>query len=347
MKKSQETKKLLSIGGQAVLEGVMMRAPKGISLAVRRPDGSIMTQYDPYTPPSEKNKFYGLPIVRGVVNFVDMMKVGMKTMTIAAGVLGMDEEPSKFEKWMAKKLGKTVDQIVIGFAIVLAVVLSAGLFIALPSFIGSLVAKGQSDFLLNLVEGVSRLAIFIAYIAAVSAMRDIKRVFMYHGAEHKVIATYEAGEELTVENARTKTKLHPRCGTNYMFLVMMVAIVFFSLLNVGSDIVLRIVTRLVCLPLVAGLAYEVLKAAANSNGFIARAVRWPGLQIQRMTTAEPDDSMLEVAIVAFNIAKDPQEYYAEKAKAEAAAASKESEADSMESDAGSISGIPIEQMQEA
>ncbi|MPM75716.1 hypothetical protein SDC9_122710 [bioreactor metagenome] len=296
--------KRCTIGGQAVLEGVMMKAPDAVAIAVRKPSGEIVTQYTKYDPPSKKHRWMGWPIIRGVVNFVDMIKLGVNTISYSAKVLEIDEEkPSKVDQYVAKKTGKAAEDVMMSFAVVLSLALSIGLFFVLPTLIAKpLTALVKSTVLRNLIEGLIRLAIFIIYVASISLMKDIRRVYMYHGAEHKTIACYENEEELTIENARKYTRLHPRCGTNYMLLVMAISILIFTLFGWNSNIFIRILIRLAMLPVVAGVAYEVLKLAAKSDNIFARIVRWPGVMLQKLTTREPDDGMLEVAITAFNLA---------------------------------------------
>ncbi len=303
--------RVASIGGQALMEGVMMKSPTVMAMAVRKPDGTIITDYSRYTPWSEKSRFFALPIVRGCVNFIDSMVTGMKAMTFSTEALGLEEEePSKFEKWLSEKLGKGTDQIVIGIAVILAMLMSVGLFIALPSFLSSMIAgRLQSAFATNLIEGVLRIVIFIGYLVAVSKIKDMKRVFMYHGAEHKTIACYENELPLTIENAAKMNRLHPRCGTNYMFLVMMISILFFSLLGFNGHWALKILLRIVCLPAVAGISYEALRLAGKSDSLLARIIRWPGIKLQLITTAEPEPDMLEVAIASFELAQDPDTFY--------------------------------------
>lgn len=333
-KEEQQVKRIASIGGQALMEGVMMKSPDTIAMAVRKEDGTITTDCKSYTPWSEKHKFMGWPIVRGCVGFVDSLVTGMKAMTFSTEALDFeDEEPSKFELWLSEKLGKGIDQIVIGVAVVLAIVLSVGLFIALPSFLGSIVARGaDSAFVTNLAEGLFRMVIFLGYLILISKFKDMKRVFMYHGAEHKTIACYESELPLTVENAQKMDRLHARCGTNYMFLVMLVSILFFSLLGFNGHWALKILLRILCLPAVAGISYEVLRAASKSDALWARIARWPGLKLQLITTSEPDPDMLEVAIVSFNLALDSEafykehpEYRPEEAKSDIAALTEESQ----------------------
>lgn len=298
-----ERKRCASVGGQAVLEGVMMKNPEsGMALAVRRTDGTIVEEFYCSKKKHKKGSFPTWPVVRGVYAFVESLVSGMKITTRSGELLGEEftEEPTKFEKWLSSKLGKSATDIAMGVAVVLAIGLSFGLFVFLPSFLVSLF-KLESSFVISLLEGVVRLVIFLGYVAAISLMKDIKRVFMYHGAEHKTIACYEAEGEMTPENIMNYTRFHARCGTNYLLLVMVVSILFFACIPVKAFLP-RLATRLLFLPVVAGLGYEVLKAAAKSDGPIARAVRAPGLALQRLTTAEPTVDMVEVALVSFNLA---------------------------------------------
>ena len=301
--------KRCSVGGQAVMEGVMMKNPEnGTALAVRQSDGTIVTEYYQNKNRHKKGTFPTWPVVRGVYAFVEALSGGMKITTRSAELLGeeMTEEPTKFEKWLSKKLGKSAGDMAMTVAVVLAAALAVGLFVILPSLVVSFL-KIESTFLVSLLEGVVRLLIFIGYLLAISRIKDIHRVFMYHGAEHKTIACYEAEGEMTPENILKYTRLHPRCGTNYLFLVMMVSILFFACIPVRAFLP-RVLTRLLFIPLVAGLAYEVLKAAAASDGWLARAVRAPGLALQHITTAEPTADRVEVALAAFNLAMDPPDH---------------------------------------
>lgn len=315
-------KKLSSIGGQALIEGVMMKSPTGMAMVVRKEDGTLVKKYDKYTPPSQKHKILGVPIIRGCVSFVESLKTGVDTMNFAMEQMEFEEEePSKLEKWISKTFkikSEQMEKALMTMIPVIAVFLSIGLFIALPSFISSMINKivPSSDLVSNIIEGVVKMAIFLGYMVIISLSKDIKRVYMYHGAEHKTIACYEAGEELTVENAKKQSRLHARCGTNYLFLVMLISILFFSVLGFQGHWAVKIIVRVLCMPLVAGISYEVLKAAANSDSLLARIARYPGMQLQRLTTKEPDDDMLEVAIASFNIALDPSEFLAEKQREE-------------------------------
>jgi uncharacterized protein YqhQ len=302
--------KVCTVGGQAVMEGVMMKSQDGIALAVRKPDGEIATQYTPLRSKAQKGTFYGWPIVRGVVVFIESLTTGMGTLTESAKLAGeeLDEEPSKFEKWLSEKLGKSVESVVIGLAVVIAVALSIGLFFVLPNLVSTL-AFGKSDISgiwKSLVEGLVRLAIFIGYILMCASIKDVRRVFMYHGAEHKTIACYEAEEELSPDNAMKHTRLHPRCGTNYLFLVMAVSILFFAVVGWNANFFMRLLMRIAFLPVVAGLSYELLRFAARYDNLLTRAIRAPGLALQRITTKEPTPDMIEVAIAAFNLAMSRQ-----------------------------------------
>lgn len=298
--------KRCSVGGQAVMEGVMMRTPEGdVALAVRRADGTIETEYTPKKK-KETSPMLKWPVVRGVVAFIDALATGMKMTTRSAELYGeeIDEEPSRFEKWLAQKTGKSAMDVAIIVAVVLAIGLAVALFVFLPSLATQIIPWKDTAPRIwkSLTEGFVRLLIFLIYITAISLMKDIRRIYMYHGAEHKTIACYEHEAELTPENAMRYSRLHPRCGTNYLFLVMAVSILFFAALPYTENLLLRLLTRIVFLPLVAGLAYEVLKLAAASDKLWARIIRAPGLGLQYLTTREPEPEMIEVAIRAFNLA---------------------------------------------
>ena len=297
----------VDIGGQAVMEGVMMRSPDAIAIAVRRPDHSIVVKRSEYTPLSKKHPWMGLPVIRGAVSMVTMLSSGMSTLQTSTQMLGvLDEEPTKFEKWLAKKLGKGIDKIVMATAIVLAVFLSVGLFMAIPAGVEQLIRNaGAAPIVYTLVGGVLKIAILIAYMAAVSLVPDVRRTFQYHGAEHKTVYCHEHQLPLTPENAQTFSTLHPRCGTAFLLIVFTISILLFLVLNTLfpiSNYFLRLLLHLCMLPLVAGISYEVLKGLAHSDSRAARMLRWPGLQMQRLTTRQPDASMLECAIVAMNAA---------------------------------------------
>ncbi len=302
---SKQTQKRVDIGGQAVMEGVMMKAPDAIAVSVRRPDGTIVTKRREYIPLSRKHRWMGWPFIRGMVNFVTMLSMGMGVLQESTDMLGiLDEEPTRFEKWLAKKLGKGIDKIVMGTALVLAVVLSIGLFFVIPELVAQLLRKGISqNWLVNLLSGLVRILILIAYILFCGAVPDVRRTFEYHGAEHKTVYCNEHNLPLTPENAQQFTTLHPRCGTSFLLIVFVISIVMFTLVGYqGSNYFLRLGSRLLLLPVVAGISYEVLKGLAHSESTFARVLRWPGMQMQRLTTRQPTNEMLEVAIVSMNVA---------------------------------------------
>jgi len=296
------------MGGQAVMEGVMMRSGNATAVTVRRADGTMVTQRTPFTAPKDKHPWMGKPFIRGVINMATMLYFGMNTLEASTKMLGiLDEEPTKFEKWLAKKLGKGVDKIVMGVAIVLAVILSIGLFMALPAGVESLLkGAGMSVAGYTLIGGVVKILILVGYMIAVAFVPDVRRTFQYHGAEHKSVHCFESTKDLTPENAQTFSRLHPRCGTAFLLIVFSISILLFLAMNIfllkDVDVyILRLLAHLVMLPVVAGISYEVLMGLAHSNSKIAHILRWPGLQMQRLTTREPDASMLECAIVSVNV----------------------------------------------
>lgn len=296
------------IGGQGVLEGVMMRAPSVCGLAVRKSSGEVVYEKENVKQITQKNKFFALPIVRGVVSFFDIMVYGVKTMTKAAKMYDdttPDYKPSKFEQYIAKKSGKDIMDVAMILAVILSIGLAVGIFFILPSVLANIVKPYiVSSVVMNLIEGGIRMLIFILYVAAITFIKEIKRVFKYHGAEHKTINCFEHEEELTVENVQKYKTLHPRCGTSYLLLVMVISILLFSLLGWSPAWYARIGLRLLMLPVVAGVAYEFLKFAAMGDSLFFRIIRWPGMMLQKLTTSEPDDSMVEVAILAFKAAED-------------------------------------------
>ena len=309
MSKNQETAcPRVDIGGQAVMEGVMMKAPDAIAISVRRPNGTIVTKRSTYVPMSKKHPWMGWPIIRGVVNFVTMLSAGMNVLQESTEMLGvLEEEPTKFEKWLAKKLGKGIDKIVMGMAIVLAVILSVGLFFMIPEGVArglkALLPDPSMNWLINLLSGIVRILILIGYILFCCRVPDVRRTFEYHGAEHKTVYCNENGLPLTPENAQQFTTLHPRCGTSFLLIVFVISIVTFTLVGYqGSNYFLRLGSRLLLLPFVAGVSYEVLKGLAHADNKLVRILRWPGMQMQRLTTKEPTAEMLEVAIVSMNVA---------------------------------------------
>lgn len=300
---------ITSIGGQAVMEGVMMRGPYKTAVAVRKPDGEIEMKVDE-NGTKKRNKLCKLPIIRGCISFVESMIIGIKALMYSAEFVdleGEEETESKFEKWLEDKLGDKIKDVVIYFSVFLSIVLSVGLFILLPtaitrgiewiaeSFIPQIAEFTKARAFTSACEGIIRIVIFLGYMALVAQMPDIKRVFEYHGAEHKTIACYEAGEELTVENVKKHTRLHPRCGTNFLLFVMVISIILFTFLP-RTGIILRMLMRIALLPIVAGLSYEVIKLAGKSENKCVKACTKPGMWLQKLTTSEPDESQIEVAI---------------------------------------------------
>ena len=290
-----------SIGGQAVIEGVMMRGPEKIATAVRKADGEIVMDIKPVNSFVVKHKLHKIPLLRGVLSFVESMVTGVKCLMFSADQVELDdgsEEMSKFEKWLDDKLGDKIKDIAIYFSVIVAMCFSIGLFMLLPTAIAGIFKLWiKAPIALNLIEGLIKMIIFLVYLWAVSKMSDIKRVFEYHGAEHKTIATYEAGEELTPENAMKYTRLHPRCGTSFLLIVMVISILMFSLLT-WETLWIRILYRLLLLPIVAGLSYEIIKLAGRHPNGVVGILTKPGLWLQKITTREPDMEQLEVAIAA-------------------------------------------------
>jgi len=301
--------KKTSIGGQAIIEGVMMRGPHKTAMAVRKSDGSIILEEND-NGTKKRKKIWKLPIIRGCVNFVESLIIGMKALMFSADQMDLEDEEeteSKFDKWLEDKLGDKIKDIVIYVAIAFSLLLSIAMFIMLPTLITrglewllgftpvSFIA--QSRIFTSITEGIVKMVIFITYLALVARMKDIKRVFEYHGAEHKTIACYEHGEELTVENVKKHTRYHPRCGTSFLLFVMIVSIILFAVLP-RTGVVLRMVMRFLLLPLVAGISYELIKWAGRSKNACVQLLSKPGLWLQKLTTNEPDDSQIEVAIAS-------------------------------------------------
>lgn len=288
-----------SIGGQAVMEGVMMKGPEKTAISVRKPDGEIVTDIKSNAKIT-RNAFFKLPVIRGCVAFFDSLITGTKALMYSADFVDLeDETESKFDKWLERVFGDKIKDIVIYFSVIISVIFSVGLFILLPNWIASFIKLAvKSKFVLNFCEGIIRILIFLTYLWAVSKMPDIKRVFEYHGAEHKTIACYEAGEELTPENAKKFTRLHPRCGTSFLFIVMIVSIICFSVLSWDVNVVVRSLSRIALMPVVAGISYEIIKYAGRHDNVLTKIVSYPGLCLQKITTNEPDESQLEVAIAS-------------------------------------------------
>ena len=284
------------IGGQAVIEGVMMKNQDHYAIAVRKPDQDIEVKVDEFISLGDKIPFFKLPIIRGVVNFIESLVIGIRTLTYSASFYE-DEEPKEEKKAQtaAKKGGESL---AMALTVAFSIVLSVGLFILLPTFLAEFIRKGiENNIIVSILEGVIRLAIFLGYVWAISMMEDMKRVFMYHGAEHKTINCLEAGMPLTPENVQKFTRFHKRCGTSFLFIVMMISILFFMVIDVESPL-LRIGYRLLLVPVIAGVSYEFIRLAGRNDSLLIRILSAPGLWVQRLTTREPDLEMLEVAIAS-------------------------------------------------
>lgn len=305
-KKKTSRKKTVSIGGQAVIEGVMMRGKTSMATAVRDADGIIRVESKRIKPQEKVNPILRLPLIRGVVSFISSLTGGSKVLMRSAEVFG-EGEPSKFEKWLAEKLKINVMSIVTTFALVLGLALAVFLFMWLPQFTRECLERWFSTkfnlWAKNFIEGGLKLLIFILYILLASLMKDIRRTFQYHGAEHKTISCYERGLDLTVENAKKCTRIHDRCGTTFMVFVMVISILVFAateaLIGTSVEKVYRVLLKLALLPIVAGLSYELLKLLAKTKSPIVLPLKIPGMLLQCITTRNPDDKMIEVAITAF------------------------------------------------
>lgn len=297
------------IGGQAVLEGVMMKNKKNYAVAVRKPDGEIAVEKGEITSVTEKHKVLGLPIIRGVVNFVESLVLGMKMLTSSAAYFDdAEEQPGKFELWIQKKFGEKADKFIMGCTVFFSVVMAVAIFMLLPlavvSFIDDEVISYEWK---TLIEGLLRVVIFLGYVVLISRLKDIKRVFMYHGAEHKTINCIEHGMAPTVQNVRECSRLHKRCGTSFLLFVMLISVIFFLLFRVET-LWLRFVVRILFVPVIAGISYEFIRLAGSSDSKIIGFLSKPGLWLQGLTTREPDDDMIRVAVASVEAVFDWQAY---------------------------------------
>ena len=301
-KECEKSCKKTSIGGQALIEGVMMRGVGKAAMAVRLPDGTIDVEIEKTKLAKDKSFVFRMPFVRGVFNFIDNMIFGYKYLMKSAEKSGLDleESESKFDKWLEKHFGNKIMTVVSAIAMVFGVVLAIGLFILAPMGIVWLLEKVVPlGGFKTLIEGLIKIAVFVAYLALVSQTKDIRRVFEYHGAEHKSIACYEAGVELTVENVKKYKRFHPRCGTSFLLIVLIVSILVYSLIQFSwGNLLLRAVLKILLLPIIVGISYEIIKLAGRYDNIFTRILSAPGLWIQRFTTREPDDSQIEVAIAS-------------------------------------------------
>lgn len=293
-----------TIGGQALIEGILMRGPEKQAIVVRKPDGELVIKEDPLHLIKERHPILGLPLIRGAVVFLDSMIKGVQALMFSAEYYPDEEdgepaEPSRFETWLENKLGSDgFLKVLIAVAVILGIGFSVCLFILLPAFLGGLLQKVVSSYLVcNLLEGVVRIAIFLLYLILCSRQKDMKRVFSYHGAEHQTIFCYEQGLELTVDNVRDMSRHHPRCGTSFLFVILILSILLFSIVQVDR-ILLQMLCKLLLLPILVGIAYEINRYVGRHDTALTRIVIAPGLWLQNFTTNPPDDSMIEVGIAA-------------------------------------------------
>ncbi|MCD8049955.1 MAG: DUF1385 domain-containing protein [Clostridia bacterium] len=308
--KNEPQQHITSIGGSAVMEGVMMRGPKEIATAVRKSDGEIVIDKKPVSSLVTKYHVNKIPIVRGIFSFFDSMISSMKSLMYSADFIELEDDEeteSKFDKWLTDKFGDKVKDIVIYFSVFVAIIFSVGVFMLLPYFFARFLGIFiESGVVKTLIEGAFKIVLFLGYILLVSQMEDIKRVFQYHGAEHKTIFCYENGLPLTPENAAKMSRLHPRCGTSFLLYVMVISIILFALVSKVSwgegvaGFFIGLGIRLLLLPIVSGLSYEIIRLAGRSQNVVVCALSKPGLWLQRITTREPDLEQLEVAIAAMS-----------------------------------------------
>ncbi len=298
---SDERKRPTNIGGQAVMEGVMMRNDFRYATAVRTSKTHIELDKREYNSVTNTNAIAGLPLIRGAVVFIESLVMGVKILGYSAEFFETEEsEPSKFDKWLEEKLGDNFAKVAVAFSVVLSLALSIGLFFFLPALISQFISPyfSQSSRVMNLIDGIIRIIILLLYMFGISFIKDIHRVFEYHGAEHKTINCYESGADITVENVMKASRFHKRCGTNFVFIVVAVSIIVLVLINVETFWV-RIGVRLLTLPLIAGISYEILKVFGKFDNGMINILSFPGMMLQRITTKEPDASQVEVAITSF------------------------------------------------
>lgn len=299
------------IGGQAVMEGIMMRNGSEYSVAVRKENGEIEVKKETYKGVGSKCKLFRLPFIRGIFSFVDSLVLGMKSLNYSASLFmedGEEEEPGRFEKWLQKKFGDKVEKVIMDLTMVISIILAMGIFMVFPTWVSTLMKPLLGNGIwMALFEGVLRIAIFIAYVGLISLMPDIKRTYMYHGAEHKCINCIEHGLPLTVENVMKSSKEHKRCGTSFLLIVMVISILFFLVIR-PETLWLRLVSRILLIPVIAGVSFEFLRLAGNSDNPVVNLLSKPGLMLQGLTTKEPDEKMAEVAICAVEAVFDWKAY---------------------------------------
>ncbi len=287
-----------TLGGQAVIEGVMMKGPDSYSVAVRKPDKKIEVKLHKYESFGDRHKFAKLPFIRGVVSFVESLVVGTKTLSYSSSFYDEDEVETKADRLFKDIFKEKAESVILGFTILLSVIIAVALFMLLPAAIAEILGKWiSSHVLVAVIEGIIRLLIFLIYVVLISQMEDIKRVFMYHGAEHKTINCYESGDDLTPENVAKHSRYHKRCGTSFLFIVMIVSIFVFMFIT-AKQMWLRFLLRLVLIPVVAGISYEFIRLAGRSENPVVNALSKPGLWVQKLTTKEPEEEMIQVAIIS-------------------------------------------------
>ena len=300
------------IGGQAVMEGIMMRNGSEYSVAVRKENGEIEVKKETYKGVGSKCKLFRFPFIRGIFSFVDSLVLGMKSLNYSASLFMEDgkeeEEPGRFEKWLQKKFGDKAEKVIMDLTMVISIILAMGIFMVFPTWVSTLMKPLLGNGIwMALFEGVLRIAIFIAYVGLISLMPDIKRTYMYHGAEHKCINCIEHGLPLTVENVMKSSKEHKRCGTSFLLIVMVISILFFLVIR-PETLWLRLVSRILLIPVIAGVSFEFLRLAGNSDNPVVNLLSKPGLMLQGLTTKEPDEKMAEVAICAVEAVFDWKAY---------------------------------------
>lgn len=304
-------KRYSGIGGQAVLEGVMMKNQEKYAVAIRKPNGEIAVEMENHQELLHGSKIKKLPFIRGIFNFIDSFLLGMKCLNFSASFYE-DEEDGKGEGKAKKASGGAGEKIVTTLVTVFSVALAVGIFVVLPYYLASLFrASAQNASVIAIIEGLIRIGIFILYICAISLMKDIRRLYQYHGAEHKCINCIEKGRPLTVHNVMRSSRLHRRCGTSFIFFVLLVSIILFFFISVDNP-VQRVLLRILLMPVVAGISYEIIRLAGRSNFFLVRIISAPGMMIQRLTTREPDREMAEVAIAAVEAVFDWKKFLLDK-----------------------------------
>jgi uncharacterized protein YqhQ len=307
--RKQKNTRYSGIGGQAVLEGIMMKNKEEYAVAVRKPDGEIEVELEHYTGVVHGSRLMDIPFVRGIFQFIDSLILGMRSLNFSASFYEDTEaKETAADKAFNKLFKDKAESVFNGIAMVFSVILAVGIFIVLPYFVTALFKDYiMSDSLLAIIEGVLRILIFVGYVLSISLMKDIRRVYMYHGAEHKCINCIEKGRPLTVQNVMRSSKQHRRCGTSFLLFVMLVSVVLFFFIRVEHP-VYRVLIRIVLIPVIAGISYEIIRLAGRSDNILVRIISAPGMWLQRLTTREPDESMVEVAIAAVEAVFDWKAY---------------------------------------